>query len=174
MANKSKLPLALGIAALLLVVVLGALVLSTGGKNEDKKAAATPTPSATGPIRDAGFEFVAQNVRCGVERVGTDALNKTPQGQYCLVTLGVKNTATEARVFTDSLQRAFTDAPAEVRSDPVAGVYANGDNQALVKEIPAGAQATGIVVFDIPKGAKLTRLELHGGVSGQGTVVPVS
>ncbi|WP_412540959.1 DUF4352 domain-containing protein [Longispora sp. K20-0274] len=172
MANKSKLPLALGIAALLLVAVLGALVLSTGGKDDDKKVA-VPTPTATGPVRDAGFEFTADKVQCGVERVGTETLNKTPQGQYCLVTLGVRNTGTQAQVFTDSLQRAFTDAGTEVRSDPVAGVYANGDNQALVKEIAGGARATGIVVFDIPKGAKLTRLELHGGVSGSGTVVQV-
>ncbi|MGY0231191.1 DUF4352 domain-containing protein [Longispora urticae] len=172
MANKSKLPLALGIAALLLVIGVGVLVLSTGGKDEDKKVA-QPTPSATGPVRDAGFEFTADKVECGVEKVGADALTKTPQGQFCLVTLGVRNTATQGQLFTDSLQRAFTDAGVEVRSDPVAGVYANGANQALVKEIPAGTTATGVVVFDIPKGAKLTRLELHGGVTGSGTVLPV-
>src|SRR5262245_21771627 len=43
------------------------------------------------PVRDGKFEFTVQSVKCGVSQVGEDPLTKTAQGQFCLVTISVKN-----------------------------------------------------------------------------------
>ncbi|WP_018352135.1 DUF4352 domain-containing protein [Longispora albida] len=162
------------------VALIGGLVWAFGGSgggsgsaNKTPQAQPSGSPSLTGPPSDGGFEFTPGEVSCGVARVGDDKLNKAPQGQYCLVTVKVKNVTAQPLVFSDSLQQAVTAAGAEIRSDPVAGVYANGQNQGLVRDIPAGAEVTGIVVFDIPKETKIAKLELHGALNSKGVTVPV-
>ena len=58
-------------------------------------------------------------------------------------------------------------------ADSEAGMYVNGnENSVLLNNIkPGNAAVTGKIVFDIPKGAKLTKLELHDSAFSGGVTV---
>jgi len=142
----------------------------TAAPTSEKPAAAATTkpapvkPKAPGigsPVRDGQFEFVVKSQKCGVAQVGGEFLNKTAQGQFCLVTMVVKNIGDEPRTFDDSNQVGYNAAGAKYSADGAASLYANENNETFLNEINPGNQVTGTVVFDIPKGGKIARLELH-------------
>ncbi|NJC71233.1 DUF4352 domain-containing protein [Planosporangium thailandense] len=140
------------------------------GNNGGKTAAKTAKVGE--PARDGKFEFTVQQVKCGVPQVGSDLLNKKAQGQFCLVTVQVKNIGTQAQSFSDSSQKAFGADKTQYSADSEAAVYANEHADTLFNQINPGNQVTGVVVFDIPASANLATLELHdspfsGGVTVQ-------
>lgn len=130
-----------------------------GTKGDDKPAA--KTAKIGDPVRDGKFEFTVQKVKCGVTKVGTSMLGEKAQGQFCLVTVKVKNIGKEPQALADSAQKAFAADGTEYSTDSAAGLYANKDQDTLFNEINPGNQVTGVLVFDIPKNVKLTKLELH-------------
>lgn len=132
----------------------------SGDTNGDAKPAAN-TAKIGEAVRDGKFEFTAQNVKCGVAKVGGSFLEEKAQGQFCLVTVKVKNIGKEAQTFSDSNQKAYGADGAEFSADTGAGLSANEDAKAFLNEINPGNEVTGVVVFDIPKEAKLVKLELH-------------
>jgi hypothetical protein len=141
----------------------------TGGTAEipepTEKAGETATIGQ--PVRDGKFEFVVQKIRCGVDKVGNQYLNEKAQGQFCLVTLTVRNIGNEPQTFSDFDQLAYDSKAREYKPDTEAGIYANEDTNVWLNEINPGNKITGVLVFDIPGGTKLTILELHdSGFSG--------
>ncbi|MEO3748077.1 DUF4352 domain-containing protein [Plantactinospora sp. B5E13] len=137
-------------------------------KGEDK------TAKVGDPARDGKFEFTVQRVKCGVHKVGTDLLGTTAQGQFCLVTVKVKNIAKEPQSFSDSYQKAYAADGTEYTSDSEAAIYANKDAATLFNEINPGNGITGVLVFDIPEKAKLAKLELHDSMFSGGVTVQLS
>jgi hypothetical protein len=181
-AKKSK-PVLIGagiaVAAIVGLCGVGA-AMSGGEKQADQPAAseappklaasapaqAKPASKPKGPgigsaVRDGKFEFVVKGQKCGVARVGSEFLNQTAQGQYCLITMTIRNISDQPQTFSDSNQLGFNPAGAKYSSDTVASLYSNEGNQTFYAEINPGNQVTGTVVFDIPKGMKLGKLELH-------------
>ncbi|MCZ7422946.1 DUF4352 domain-containing protein [Verrucosispora sp. WMMA2121] len=113
------------------------------------------------PARDGKFEFTVKSSKCGVRKVGSDLLGATAQGQFCLITVKVKNIGKEAQMFDGSSQKAYAADGTEYSADGTAGLYANENAETFLNDINPGNQVTGVVVFDIPKKVKLTKLELH-------------
>ncbi|HEY0487658.1 MAG TPA: DUF4352 domain-containing protein [Mycobacteriales bacterium] len=178
---------------IVLLSIIGAFVVlcggcgilaAVGGSNASKeldKAIATANPTTGGsakgdketvgrigkPVRDGNFEFTVKNVKCGAARVGSQYLGKKAQGQFCVVTLAVKNIKNDPQMLSDSDQKAFVGT-ASYEADSEAGVYTNGnENSVFLNNVNPGNSVTGKVVFDIPKGKKLTAIELHdSGFSG--------
>jgi hypothetical protein len=142
---------------------------ASSGKSETK----TPKTAKIGqPARDGKFEFTVQKVKCGVNEVGPSGFGQHAQGQFCLITLKVANIGKEAQSFSDSDQKAFSSDGTQFSSDSGAAIYVNKDADTLFNQINPGNNITGVIVFDIPKAAKLTKLELHdspfsGGVTVQ-------
>jgi hypothetical protein len=138
----------------------------TAAKAEGKQAAAVGTA-----VRDGKFEFTVSKVQCGVPSVGPAALGQNAQGQYCLVTVKVSNIGDKPQTLDSSSQYGYDPAGRKLSPDDAAGLYANpAGGGAFLNEINPGNAATAVLVFDIPKDGKLTRLELHdspfsGGVS---------
>jgi hypothetical protein len=125
-------------------------------------------------VRDGKFEFTVQKVQCGVPSVGSDAVGKKAQGQFCLVTVVVRNIGDKAQTFSDSSQKAFGADGVEYSADTAAGLYANQDAAAFLTEINPGNQVTGVLVYDIPAAATLARLELHDSPFSGGITVSLS
>jgi hypothetical protein len=75
--------------------------------------------------------------------------------------MAVKNIGDEPRTFDDSNQYGYNAAGAKYAADGVASLYANEKNETFLNEINPGNQVIGTVVFDIPQGGKIARLELH-------------
>ena len=72
-------------------------------------------------------------------------------------------------MFADN-QEAFDSKGRKFSADSEASIY-DGSSDVLWKEINPGNKVKGTVYFDIPKGAKLTKLELHDSVFSGGVSV---
>ncbi|MEU4383444.1 DUF4352 domain-containing protein [Micromonospora echinofusca] len=148
---------------------------SSGGdsavKGEEKAA---KTAKIGQPARDGKFEFTVKSSKCGVAKVGDNVLGEKAQGQFCLVTINVKNIGKEAQMFDGSSQKAYAADGTEYSSDTGAAIYANKNAETFLNDINPGNQVTGVVVFDIPKNVKLTKLELHDSPFSGGVTVALS
>jgi hypothetical protein len=148
---------------------------SSGGgksaKGDDKPA---NTAKVGQPARDGKFEFTVKSSKCGVAKVGTSMLGAKAQGQFCLITMNVKNIGKEPQTLDGSSQKAYAANGTEYSSDTGAGLYANKEQSTFFEEINPGNQVTGVFVFDIPKDVKLTKLELHDSAFSGGVDVALS
>ncbi|AEB45406.1 MULTISPECIES: DUF4352 domain-containing protein [Micromonospora] len=144
-------------------------------KSEDKKAEKAEKVAKVGdPARDGKFEFTVKSTKCGVRKVGSDLLGAKAQGQFCLVTLKVKNIGKKSQMFDGSSQKAYAADGTEYSADGAAAIYANENAETFLNDINPGNQVTGVVVFDIPKGVKLTKLELHDSPFSGGVTVALN
>ncbi|MFF0251276.1 DUF4352 domain-containing protein [Micromonospora zamorensis] len=143
---------------------------ASGAKGDDKPKTAKVGESA----RDGKFEFTVKSSKCGVAKVGSAPLEQKAQGQFCLVTLNVKNIGKEAQMFDGSSQKAYAADGTEYSADTGAAIYANKNAETFLNDINPGNQVTGVVVFDIPKNVKLTKLELHDSMFSGGVDVALS
>jgi hypothetical protein len=165
--SKTGLVLAIVLCAMIVLCGGGVLVAAKIGKSASKPQA---TVAMDTPARDGKFEFVVKSASCRNAQVGTATLGKAAQGQFCLVTVSVKNIGTKAQTFDSGDQHARGADGTKYDSDPTAEIYVNKDANTLFNEINPGNTATGVLVFDIPKTAKLASVELHdsafsGGIS---------
>ncbi|WP_406045108.1 DUF4352 domain-containing protein [Micromonospora sp. NBC_00898] len=142
-----------------------------GAKGEDKPAKTAKIGQAA---RDGKFEFTVKSSKCGVAKVGTSMLGDKAQGQFCLITINVKNIGKEPQTLDGSSQKAYTANGTEYSSDTEAGLYANKEQSTFFEEINPGNQVTGVFVFDIPKNVKLTKLELHDSAFSGGVTVSLA
>ncbi|MEO3938574.1 DUF4352 domain-containing protein [Dermatophilaceae bacterium Soc4.6] len=117
-------------------------------------------PKIGSPVRDGKFEFVVTGIKCGIAKVGNQYLNKAAQGQFCAVSMTVKNIGDEAQSIFANAQVAFDGADHKFSADSEAGIYAD-DSKLLYQEINPGNSVKGNVYFDVPQGTKLAKLELH-------------
>jgi len=141
-----------------------------GAKKADKKAAAKKSAGIGDPVRDGKFEFTVTSVKDGVASVGDDVLGQEAQGQFVLVRVTVKNIGDKAQLFDGSSQTAFDADGREFSSDSEAAIYVKG-SESFLNEINPGNSVKATVVFDVPKGAKLTKVELHDSMFSGGVDV---
>jgi Domain of unknown function (DUF4352) len=135
---------------------------------------AKPKPAGIGmPVRDGNFEFVVEQVKCGVKQVGSQYLNEKAQGQFCLVSMTVKNVKDESRTFDASSQYAYDADGRKFDADGTASIYANENHQTFLEVINPGNSVSGVVVFDVPANVKLAELELHDSPFSGGVKVAV-
>ncbi|MER7418336.1 DUF4352 domain-containing protein [Micromonospora peucetia] len=145
---------------------------SDGAAKGEEKAAKTAKIGQ--PARDGKFEFTVKSSKCGVTKVGDSVLGEQAQGQFCLVTLNVKNIGKEAQMFDGSSQKAYAADGTEYSADTGAAIYANKNAETFLNDINPGNQVTGVVVFDIPMKVKLAKLELHDSPFSGGVTVALS
>jgi len=149
---------------------------SSSSSSAPAAPAAPPAPAAPGlnaSVRDGKFEFVVTKVDCGKSQVGKDPLTKKAQGQFCLVSLTVKNVANESQTLDAGSQRAMDAQGRKFSADSAAGIYLGDQGNTFLTPINPGNSVQGQVVFDIPKDVKIVRLELHDSPFSQGVAVAV-
>jgi hypothetical protein len=123
------------------------------------------------PARDGDLEFRVRSVDCGVSRIGDPMVSQNAVGQFCVVQLDVRNVGRKPVTFADTLQRAYGPGGEQFVADPSAGILANADQQDFLTEINPGNQATGAVVYDIPRNSRIVRLRLHESAGSRGVLV---
>ncbi|MGH3730448.1 MAG: DUF4352 domain-containing protein [Micromonosporaceae bacterium] len=171
----------IGAVVLLCLVCGGGIALLMSGGDSGGNGApgvddtgTTEKPAKVGePVRDGKFEFVVKKVQCGVNEVGDEDFGEQAQGQFCLVTLSVKNIGDEAQPFADSDQKAFGANGKEYSADSDAGLVANENPDTFFADINPGNTLDGVVVFDIPADAELATIELHDSLASGGARVTV-
>jgi hypothetical protein len=154
-----------------MAVGLGKSTPSTSGSTSGAGAVAAKHATVGQPARDGQLEFTVQKMECGKTQVGGQYANKAAQGQFCLVTVAVKNIGKEARTFSGSSQKAVGAGGVKYENDTSAEIYANTDTKTFLENINPGNQVTGLLVFDIAKDAKITSLELHDSPFSGGVTV---
>jgi hypothetical protein len=137
----------------------------------------TRPPRARGldtPVRDGKFEFVVTSYSCGHKQVGESFVSVKASGQFCIFNLKIKNIGDEGQTFADAFQRAHGPDDKTYKAHTGAGVVANEGTDAAWSTINPGNSVTGKIVFDIPKKAKITSLELHDSLLSRGVTVTFS
>ena len=114
-------------------------------------------------VRDDDYQFTATKIRCGVKRVGDQYANEKAQGQYCLVSIRVKNVGKDAINFSDDNQALVDTKGKNYSPDDAAWIYLDTDPYA---EINPGNVLKTVVPFDMPKKAKPDYLLLKAGTWG--------
>lgn len=135
-----------------------------------EKDTAAQAAKVGGAVRDGQFEFTVTKVEKGVKRVGSSSFGQKPQGQYVLVHVRVKNIGAEAQTLFDSEQKLRDGQGREFSADTSAGMYLE-DNDVFVNEVNPGNVVVGTLVYDMPKDASPTSIELHDSMFSDGVTV---
>jgi len=166
---------------LIIVIVIFVIAKSMSGgssSNETGSSGGGATTSANGktaagigtPVRDGKFEFTVTAVDPGKSTIGTGSISKTAQGQFVLVHVTVRNIGNQQQFFDQSSQKMIDQQGRQLSPDTTAGVYVDPNN--FLAQINPGNSVEGLLVYDIPKDAVPTKLQLHdspfsGGVTVQ-------
>lgn len=175
--RRSKLPLVLGgIAAILLVCCGGgaiALMVAAGG-DSDTSSDEEAVVQQGQPARDGKFEFTVTSASCGGSTVGDGPLAEKAQGVFCQIKVTVKNIGDRAQMFDGSDQKVFDAAGARYSNDTAAELAANEGSPTFLESVNPGNQVSGVLVFDVPAGTKLTKIELHDSMFSDGVTVELA
>jgi len=135
------------------------------------KPTTKPPPGVGDPVRDGKFEFVVSRADCSRTTLGREHLKRTAKGKFCVVSLSVRNIADGSQFFLGHAQKAFDAAGDEFGNDEIAGIYVNRDTETFLRKLDPGERVTGNLVFDVPKTARLTTVELHDSLLSNGVKV---
>jgi Domain of unknown function (DUF4352) len=122
-------------------------------------------------VRDGMFQFTVTDVSCGHRDVESGLFKRTAQGQFCLVALTVANVGSQGRGFAEDFQKAIGPDQASYTPDAAAGLIVNGNASAVFSTVHPGSMVSGTMVFDIPRGASIAKLELHDSPFSNGVTV---
>ncbi|MFT3901184.1 MAG: DUF4352 domain-containing protein [Gordonia sp. (in: high G+C Gram-positive bacteria)] len=138
-------------------------------KTTDKSNGAAKMNQA---VRDGKFEFVVTGVESGLASVGDNPyLTEKAQGAFTVVTVSVKNIDKKSQGFTPSSQKLIDNSDRTHESDAMAAIALGGAEIPIWDKINPGNKVTVKLVFDIPKGAVPTTLELHDSMFSSGVKV---
>lgn len=139
---------------------------------ESSESSEPKTAKIGEPARDGKFEFTILSIDCGEQTVGSNPyLTKTAQGQYCLVSLKVKNIGDESQSLFSSNQKLFNKDGQEYSADDTATIYASPGSESWYSNINPGNSVEGVIVFDIPKDQTPVKAELHDSAFSGGVEV---
>ena len=123
------------------------------------------------PARDGKFEFTVNGFRCGETTVGEEFFQEEAQGQFCLLDVRVQNIG-DRRQFLSADDQKLLDAQGTQYSPSSEATFAlDPEGSTLFEDINPGNAVEGTIVFDVPQGAQITRVELHDSAFSGGVVV---
>ncbi|MCM4077429.1 DUF4352 domain-containing protein [Paractinoplanes hotanensis] len=170
----------LAVVVVMILGCVGIVTLVVGGAKEavdtldDNAAGKNAVAGAMGkPARDGKFEFTVKSMDCGKTSVGQSVLAVKAQGTFCIVTMTIKNIGDEAQTFDGASQKAYDAKGTQYSDDIEAELAVNGDASTFLQQINPGNQVTGKLVYDVPKGTKLTSIELHDSMFSGGVKIPL-
>ena len=110
-------------------------------------------------------------VDCFKTTLGTDPITTQANGSFCLVAVNVENVGDEAQTLDAMSQVAYDAAGKKYSTDIEAAFYLDTAGSALFNQLNPGTSVAGTLVFDVPAGTTLTKLELHDSASSGGVTV---
>lgn len=146
---------------------------SSNSSNKSTKTESKPAMAKIGEAaRDGKFEFVVKGMQCGVASVGDNPyLTKTAQGQFCELSVTVKNIGNEKQSLFSANQKLLDAANKEYSADDTATLYAAPNGSSWYNDINPGNSVEGKIVFDVPKDVTPTIAELHDSAYSGGVKV---
>ena len=165
--------------AVIALIVIIAIATSGGGKgssssNGGGSSSSGGSAKAVGlnqAVRDGKFEFTATGVDCSKTSLGTAGITTKANGVFCLVTVHVTNIGDEAQTLDSTSQVAYDAQGKKYSSDTQASIYLDNAGSALFNQLNPGTSVDGTLIYDVPAGTKLTKLELHDSAFSGGVTV---
>ena len=157
----------LGVVAVAVLAVSAGCSSSTSPtKSSATGAAATkarPASQIGKPVRDARFEYVVTKLDCkptiGGETDAPDPSTITSsKGQYCLISLTLKNIATGDGRFLAPDQHVYDAAGTKYDVNTKLGF--NVKDAYEDTQVGEGTSSTAVLIFEVPKDATLVRIDL--------------
>jgi Domain of unknown function (DUF4352) len=173
----------LGLAGVVVLIVIVAVMVGT--LSGTKTGTASPAVSqggkaggkAVGParigrqVRDGKFQFTITKIS-HAKKVGDGFLSQRAQGEYTVLHVIVTNIGTEAQTLDDSDQYMYDSRGRKFSADSEADIYANGgSNSVFLNQINPGNTVHGEIAFDLPKGDKAVKAEVHDSMFSDGVTV---
>lgn len=131
----------------------------------------TKTARIGDTVKAGDWQFKVTDFDCGKKSVGNEYLDKKAQGQFCLLRITAKNNGDEEGTLNGDGQKLLDDDGNTYSSDTEASLYENPDDTLFLEGVNPGNTAKGLVVFDVPKNAKITQVSLTGGFFGKSAEV---
>lgn len=155
---------------------------NTSASTADKSAAADADkpnrddkPKEVGldtAVRDGKFEFTVTDITKGLSSVGDNPyLTEKAQGQFVIVTMTVENIGDKPQSFSPSAQKLTDNKGRTFESDTTAQIALGGSDIPVWDSINPGNSVTVKLVFDMPKKATPTLIELHDSMFSGGAKV---
>lgn len=168
----------------LAIIVLAILGSALGGGTDSSSSSQTNTASKEteketpkelakigAPVRDGKFEFVVKSIQCGVPNVGESFTTKTAQGQYCLLTVSVKNIGDVPQSLFSGNQFLYNAENQKYSADDSATFSVANSTTTWYSDINPGNSVEGVIVFDLPKDKVPVTAELHDSIASNGVKV---
>jgi hypothetical protein len=172
------------LAAIVLIVVIAAI--STQGGGGDKSSSSSSSSVSGGDsssgssakavelnqaARDGKFEFTVKGVDCSKTSLGDTTFGTKAQGVFCLVSVHVSNIGNEAQTLDATSQYGYDAAGKKYSTDTEAEIYLGDQANTLFNQLNPGSSVDGTLVYDVPAGTKLTKIELHDSMFSGGVDV---
>lgn len=146
---------------------------TTGSSSSSNTKTTAKTAKMNEVAPDGSFAFTVSGFKCGVPTVTDNSgyLSKSAQGQYCELSVSVKNTGNSAQMFDGSNVYLYNSNGQKYTYDSTATTYANPSNDTFLNTVNPGNTASGVVVFDVPKEQTPVTAELHESMFSGGVKV---
>jgi uncharacterized protein DUF4352 len=174
-SRPKHLPLILSIVAgfVGLGLIAGVTLATVSGVRTYRQHRQQITVGMDQPVRDGAFQFTADGMQCGVHEIGPPDDYQAPTGQFCVITLTIKNVGTNPAIFADAIQKAYGTGGVWFGSDSEAAFYANPDPDIFFNDINPGNTVRALVVYDIPQSGHIVRLEVHENPTTRGAIIKI-
>lgn len=160
-------------------IVIAVIASAAGGgsksntsSNSSKSSSSKAETAKIGQAANDGkFEFTVKGIECGKTSVGSQYLTKEAQGQFCLLSVTVKNIGDEAQSLFSTNQKLLNAQGQQYAADDTATIYAAPNGSSWYSNINPGNSVEGTIVFDIPKDQTAVTAELHDSALSSGVKV---
>ncbi|WP_285551424.1 DUF4352 domain-containing protein [Actinoplanes regularis] len=154
-----------GVLAVLVLITFGIWAVATADSQAGGPVVISGlAPAGATEAEPGGFGLRVKGVRCGVSRIGPEALEQRAHGQFCLLDVRVTNNGQEPELFDSSVQRVYDTEGGVYAVADDAEVFLNDGSPTLLDEIRPGASVNGVLPFDVPKDSQLSEVSFR--VSG--------
>lgn len=166
----------LAVAGVVVVVIIASVATGpstisgtgSGGLPSSASSSGTATPGIGTTARDGKFQFVIKDV----SHARSDGMGGQAQGRFTLLHVTVTNIGTEAQSLDDSAKFVFDAAGRKFTAGTMAGIGLNAAGQApFLENINPANSVSGIIAFDLLKGDRAVKVELHDSEFSGGVTV---
>src|SRR3954466_1418390 len=155
--------------AIIVIIVIIAIATKSGGSSPSSSLASDGGSSSGGakaaglnqPARDGRFQFTVTSVDCSQNTLGTDPVTTQANGVFCVASITVANIGNQAQTLDATSQYGYDAQNHKYSTDTAAEIYLPNGGGGPFNQLNPGSSVTGQIVYDVPAGTKLTKLELH-------------
>jgi hypothetical protein len=144
-----------------------------------RRRAAWPRAASQGPglgqaALDGKFRFVVVAVT-HAHHAGDSIVGQTAQGEFTILRVRVTNIGGQAQTLDDSTQYVYDSQGRQFSANTSADIAGNpASGSVFLNQINPGDSVTGKIYFDMPKGDKAVRAELHDSAFSDGVSVSLT